>query len=292
MAGENTPRALAEVSRMTLPASSQSTHQRLATSHLFDTSQWGRVIVTEHEGSLIVSSIGDRLSLELTTELNNVLGGLGQYQEKLASVIKTLPASLLMIFADMTVPDITIRTGDIGRELKRMVTADPLKAIQTPTTELVVLATSAWHPNNVQPQRDEQLSLDSSGLDEVGVLTPQDIEEAISLVDRDLDTLRDRIRPLFQEYLSKLEGSTLESFERNRRFASELSRLLVRLSLRLKCQSCGEPATLQVKRGNTVTGAFVFAHGAVRVNTTHGGRVTIPKLKLIEAPVDSRRRKK
>lgn len=161
-------------------------------------------------------------------------------------------------------------------------------------TATVTWAANLWHSEAVEPRLEPPKPglLDLSA-EELTSLEPREVERVIRLVDRDLDRLRQRIRPVLQTFLKKLEGESFGSLEKNQQFASDLSRLLVRLGLRLKCQSsgCGEPATLQVKRGDTVTGAFQFLHGPSSSRSTHGGRTTVPRLQLVNAPPDARRKR-
>ena len=78
-----------------------------------------------------------------------------------------------------------------------------------------------------------------------------------------------------------------ESFEEKKEFTVALNHAARLLGLRFACPSCGKPATLVCARGSTRTGAFGFGHSRALGNTTHGGRTTFPKLKLVSAPRDA-----
>ncbi|MCK4659387.1 MAG: hypothetical protein KAV82_07685 [Phycisphaerae bacterium] len=105
--------------------------------------------------------------------------------------------------------------------------------------------------------------------------------------------IHDAEAPLVQELDAALQGfvgHSFKSLDLNRRFASELQRLLNRLGLRVRCPECKRPARLRcTKAGTARHGAFQFSHRIEGHNTNHRGSTHIPSLRLIPAPPDKRR---
>ncbi len=114
-----------------------------------DTSRWGLVIITAHDGRLLVLPTGGPLSVDFATEINNVLGANPDLQPRLAQIVAALPAGMLVVCGDMAFEDASSRTADLGREFDRLVTGDPIRVIQSPATKIVTFATVLWHPDRM-----------------------------------------------------------------------------------------------------------------------------------------------
>lgn len=99
-----------------------------------------------------------------------------------------------------------------------------------------------------------------------------------------LDVLHEPIARRLQTFLAGLEGKSLASFEANHEFVAGLNEILRRLHLRVECTRCKAPATLVLIKGETRNGAFNFRHTSADAGrTTHGGKTTIPPLRLVAA---------
>ena len=100
------------------------------------------------------------------------------------------------------------------------------------------------------------------------------------------DAHREELKRPLADYLAYLHREQpLASLEAKREFATQLSALLDRLSIRVRC-TCGEPARLRFgPSGTSKDGTFIFSHG--RDHTT---KSTIPLLTLTDPSPDRRTR--
>jgi hypothetical protein len=142
------------------------------------------------------------------------------------------------------------------------------------------------------PETPKQLVESSGAL--LGSILTQEIEAASPPEVRDPDELtgvikvilkmvsdsRDPMIASINRFLGSLEGKSFDSFEANQRFTAQVSDLARGLGLRFECQKpgCGAASTLVLLPGNARTGAFAFRHSG----TNHGGRATIPSLRLVQ----------
>lgn len=102
---------------------------------------------------------------------------------------------------------------------------------------------------------------------------------------QELNRLQRRVRLSIQSQLSSLSGHSLESLQANRELAESIHQLLDSHGLRMQCSECGHPAILRVSpRPSSPRGVFVFDHTIEGRRTFHGGRSTIPKIKLVAKP--------
>lgn len=116
-------------------------------------------------------------------------------------------------------------------------------------------------------------------------LTPQEAQSAMEELDLELNRLQRAIRLAIQDQLSKMVGRSLGDLEQNRKLAESIHRLLDGHGLRVRCLECGHPAILRVSpRGANSTGVFVFDHTINGRRTFHGGRGTVPVIRLVAKP--------
>lgn len=117
-------------------------------------------------------------------------------------------------------------------------------------------------------------------------LSQNDAQAAITALNQELNRLQRSIRLAIQAQLGKLAGKSLGSLEHNRELAASIHQLLDGHGLRVKCGECGHPAILRVSpRAGAASGAFVFDHTIDGHRTFHGGRGTMPELRLVAKPV-------
>jgi hypothetical protein len=127
--------------------------------------------------------------------------------------------------------------------------------------------------------------------EEAPALTPEGVLERLTTIG---DTLTELLKPLTAETQSLLDGLEGQSFglEANLRLTAAIQLLLHRLGLRVKCVKCGEAAQIRCREtGNAKGGSFQFEHTHGK-QTNHGGGTTFPKLQLVPAPADPRRKRK
>lgn len=120
--------------------------------------------------------------------------------------------------------------------------------------------------------------------------------DVLETVDSQIQSLHGgRILPALQRYLNdvqqqvaQLPGGSYGSFEANKAFVDSLNAVLHRLGARLECSTCGRPAGLFIQQGTTKAGSFIFRHRTAGLRTHHGGKTSLPVLKLIPAPDSTR----
>lgn len=116
-------------------------------------------------------------------------------------------------------------------------------------------------------------------------LTTREADAAMAELDRELHRLQRAIRLAIQAQLAKMSGRSLGSLEQNQQLANSIHQLLESHALRIQCSECGHPAILRVSpRGGAASGVFVFDHTIDGRRTFHGGRGTVPIIKLIAKP--------
>lgn len=116
-------------------------------------------------------------------------------------------------------------------------------------------------------------------------MTPGEAAEAMSELDQELNRLQRAIRLSIQAQLSKMTGRSLGDLDQNRHLAESIHRLLDSHGLRVRCSECGHPAILRVSpRGGAQHGVFVFDHTIDGRRTFHGGRGTVPLIRLVAKP--------
>lgn len=116
-------------------------------------------------------------------------------------------------------------------------------------------------------------------------LTPHEAKAAMAELDQELNRLQRAIRLAIQAQLAKMTGRSLGSLKHNQQLAQAIHRLLESHALRVQCSECGHPAILRVSpRNGSAGGVFVFDHTIDGRRTFHGGRGTVPIIKLIAKP--------
>jgi hypothetical protein len=116
-------------------------------------------------------------------------------------------------------------------------------------------------------------------------MTTSEAKEAMAELDHELNRLQRAIRLAIQAQLAKMSGRSLGSLEQNQNLADSIHRLLESHALRVQCSECGHPAILRVSpRGGSANGVFVFDHTIDGRRTFHGGRGTVPLIRLIAKP--------
>ena len=116
-------------------------------------------------------------------------------------------------------------------------------------------------------------------------MTADQARAAMAELDQELNRLQRAIRLAIQAQLAKLAGRSLGSLQHNRNLAESIHRLLDSHGLRVRCSECGHPAILRVSpRGGAANGVFVFDHTIDGRRTFHGGRSTLPLIRLVAKP--------
>ena len=111
--------------------------------------------------------------------------------------------------------------------------------------------------------------------------TPAKVGRALQTIGRQFTAARQPLIDAVNRSLAPLEGRSFGSFEANQAVVNTLSEFARVLGLRFECQkpACGAPSALVLLPGNARDGAFAFRHSG----TNHGGRATLPPLRLIPA---------
>ncbi len=136
-------------------------------------------------------------------------------------------------------------------------------------------------PDPNTPARTPTQSTNTGSAADVGSGT----HPALADLDRELNRLQRTIRLAIQGQLAKLSGTSLGSLQDNRDLADSIHQLLDSHGLRIRCIECGHPAILRVSpRGGSVAGAFVFDHSIEGRRTFHGGKGTLPEIRLVAKP--------
>lgn len=104
-------------------------------------------------------------------------------------------------------------------------------------------------------------------------------------LDEEINRMQRQIRLQIQERLQVLAGCTLNDTRANQELVREIQAMLERNGLRVRCPECGHPAILRVSpRSGAKHGVFVFDHTIDGRRTFHGGRGTLPVLRLVVKP--------
>jgi hypothetical protein len=121
-------------------------------------------------------------------------------------------------------------------------------------------------------------------------ITPGEAHEAMNELQRELNRLQRAIRLAIQDQLAKLTGRSLGDLDQNRQLAASIHELLESHGLRVRCSECGHPAILRVSpRDGSAHGAFVFDHTIDGKRTFHGGKGTVPTIRLVAKPPRKKR---
>ena len=115
-------------------------------------------------------------------------------------------------------------------------------------------------------------------------ISPAEAETALLELNQELNRLQRTIRMAIQDQLSKMVGRSFEELERNRELAESIHQLLDSHGLRVTCLECGHPAILRVSPRGESSGVFVFDHTIEGKRTFHGGRKTVPIIRLVAKP--------
>ena len=102
---------------------------------------------------------------------------------------------------------------------------------------------------------------------------------------REMNRLQREIRLAIQAQLGQMSGRSLDSIEANRELTRSIQEMLDAHGLRVRCNQCGHPAILRVSpRSGAASGVFVFDHTIEGRRTFHGGRVSMPEIRLVSKP--------
>ena len=102
---------------------------------------------------------------------------------------------------------------------------------------------------------------------------------------REMNRLQREIRLAIQAQLSQMTGKSLGSLDANRQLAQSIHTMLDSHGLRVRCPQCGSAAILRVSpRRGAPSGVFVFDHTIEGRRTFHGGRTSMPEIRLIAKP--------
>jgi len=123
----------------------------------------------------------------------------------------------------------------------------------------------------------------------IGMSAPQPIssieaETALLELNQELNRLQRTIRLAIQGQLSKMVGRSFDDLEKNRQLVDSIHQLLDSHGLRVRCLECGHPAILRVSPRGDSSGVFVFDHTIEGKRTFHGGRKTVPLIRLVAKP--------
>ncbi len=101
----------------------------------------------------------------------------------------------------------------------------------------------------------------------------------------EIKSLQQQIVRTIESRLQSFHGWSFGSLSENQAFAKMVHQTLDSHGLRVECPECGHPAILRCLRaGNSKKGAFVFDHYLESGRTFHGGRSTVPLLKVVPKP--------
>jgi hypothetical protein len=111
-------------------------------------------------------------------------------------------------------------------------------------------------------------------------------KQHLAQVEMEINRLQRTIRLTIQVQLASLQGCTMGSIKENQDLANAIHRLLDNHGLRVCCPECGHPAIMRVSpRPGSKQGVFVFDHTIEGHRTFHGGRGTMPEIKLVSKPL-------
>jgi hypothetical protein len=117
-------------------------------------------------------------------------------------------------------------------------------------------------------------------------LSPEIAHQHLAQVEMEINRLHRTIRLTIQVQLASLQGCTMGSTVENQELAGAIHRMLDNHGLRICCPECGHPAIMRVSpRPGSKQGVFVFDHTIEGHRTFHGGRGTMPEIKLVAKPV-------
>ena len=116
-------------------------------------------------------------------------------------------------------------------------------------------------------------------------LSASEASQSLGQLEEELNRLQRTIRLAIQSQLAKWAGRSMGTLEQNRNLADSIHRMLDGHGLRVRCNECGHPAILRVSpRRGMPAGVFVFDHTIDGQRTFHGGRGTLPPLRLVAKP--------
>jgi hypothetical protein len=119
---------------------------------------------------------------------------------------------------------------------------------------------------------------------------PGEMFQRLVGLDAMLSELLEPLKGELQELLEGLEGHSF-GLASNKSLTDAIQMLLTRLGLRVRCPRCKAPAHIRCRATKTAKdGSFQFEHSGGR-QTNHGGGTMFPKLKLVPAPPDRRRKR-
>lgn len=107
----------------------------------------------------------------------------------------------------------------------------------------------------------------------------------LGVLKREMNRLQREIRLAIQAQLGQMSGRSLGSLEANRELTRSIQEMLDAHGLRVRCNQCGHPAILRVSpRAGAAAGVFVFDHTIDGRRTFHGGRISMPEIRLVSKP--------
>lgn len=114
---------------------------------------------------------------------------------------------------------------------------------------------------------------------------PDSADAMLGELKREMNRLQREIRLAIQAQLGRMSGRSLGSLEANRNLARSIQEMLDTHGLRVRCNQCGHPAILRVSpRAGASAGVFVFDHTIDGRRTFHGGRISMPEIRLVSKP--------
>ena len=128
------------------------------------------------------------------------------------------------------------------------------------------------------------LDLRNTGMSATQPISPTEAETALLELNQELNRLQRTIRLAIQEKLSKMVGRSFDDLQKNRELAESIHQLLDSHGFRVRCLECGHPAILRVLPRGDSSGVFVFDHTIEGKRTFHGGRKTVPVIRLVAKP--------
>lgn len=127
----------------------------------------------------------------------------------------------------------------------------------------------------------ENCTDDSAGI----TVDPDSADAMLGELKREMNRLQREIRLAIQAQLGRMSGRSLGSLEANRNLARSIQEMLDTHGLRVRCNQCGHPAILRVSpRAGASAGVFVFDHTIDGRRTFHGGRISMPEIRLVSKP--------
>ncbi len=122
-------------------------------------------------------------------------------------------------------------------------------------------------------------------MDDAESMTAKQAQQTLGQLQEEINRLQRSIRLAIQGQLLKLASQSLGTLELNQQLAKSIHALLESHGLRVRCNECGHPAILRVSpRAGVANGVFVFDHTIDGRRTFHGGRSTMPEVRLVSKP--------